>query len=164
MTLITVTARRELTGYMANTATYRDLEGSESAQSTLISDKDIALTTAVVTPGGHPTAPCTWCWLFCCLLFAYCIRVHHGYTPNKQRERETLSILMNQAMVRSGCQDLDDIYLNTCEDIKRVHKQGDSCLLFRFSRLKHLIDDIFQVQNNEDISLVIKTTMSNSPI
>lgn len=60
--------------------------------------------------------------------------------------------------------DLDDIYLNTCEDIKRVHKQGDSCLLFRFSRLKHLIDDIFQVQNNEDISLVIKTTMSNSPI
>lgn len=77
---------------------------------------------------------------------------------------ETLSILMNQAMVRSGCQDLDDIYLNTCEDIKRVHKQGDSCLLFRFSRLKHLIDDIFQVQNNEDISLVIKTTMSNSPI
>lgn len=93
MTLITVTARRELTGYMGNTATYRDLEGSESAQSTLISDKDIALTTAVVTPGGHPTAPCTWCWLFCCLLFAYCIRVHHGYTPNKQRERGDLEYI-----------------------------------------------------------------------
>lgn len=100
MTLITVTARRELTGYMGNTATYRDLEGSESAQSTLISDKDIALTTAVVTP--QLRARGVDCSVVCCLRIA---SEFITVTPRISSVKgETLSILMNQAMVRSGCQ------------------------------------------------------------